>query len=226
MIRVGLSRRTLINRMVRQDFAFISDLAPAAWYRYNTGITVTGSGVSTWADQSGNGNDLLQGTDTNRPALQADGSILFDGVDNFMSAIFAHTAPVTWYGLLNPVTITSADRVFSGVTATVVVLETAAAAQLFCTAGAGTNAAFTAGSYHAICAVFNGASSVFQVDGTTATGDPGTNDPGGIVVGAAAGGATAANIQVKEVILFAAAHDATTRGKVINYLARVGGLSI
>lgn len=38
-----------------------------AWYRYNSGITVTGSGVSQWDDQSGNGNHLLQGTDTNRP---------------------------------------------------------------------------------------------------------------------------------------------------------------
>lgn len=41
--------------------------APAAWYRADTGVTVTGQGASTVADQSGNGRDLLQGTDANRP---------------------------------------------------------------------------------------------------------------------------------------------------------------
>lgn len=226
MIRVGLSRRTIFNRMVRQDFAYISALAPAAWYRYNTGITVAGAGVDTWADQSGNGRDLRQTTDTNRPALQADGSILFDGVDNFLSASFTHVSPVTWYGLLKPVSLTAGARVFSGTTGTVVVLETAAAAQLFCTGAAATNASFVAGAYIAFGAVFNGASSVFQVNNAIAAGDPGTNDPGGLAVGASSGGTSPSNIQVKEVILFPAAHDATQRGMVIRYLARVGGLSI
>ena len=54
----------------------------AVWGRFNIGITVVGAGVDTWADQSGNGRDLLQTTDTNRPSKESDGSILFDGVDN------------------------------------------------------------------------------------------------------------------------------------------------
>lgn len=49
------------------------------WCRHNSGITVTGAGVSQWDDASGNGNHLLQGTDTNRP-LQ--GSLESDLVTN------------------------------------------------------------------------------------------------------------------------------------------------
>lgn len=47
--------------------ALIRSLAPAAWFRQGAGITVTGSGVSQWDDQSGNGRHLLQGTDAARP---------------------------------------------------------------------------------------------------------------------------------------------------------------
>jgi len=42
-------------------------LSPAAWYKAGVGVTVTGSGVSTLADLSGNGRDLLQSTDASRP---------------------------------------------------------------------------------------------------------------------------------------------------------------
>ena len=37
------------------------------WLRADLGITVTGSGVSTWADQSGGGRNVTQGTDAKRP---------------------------------------------------------------------------------------------------------------------------------------------------------------
>jgi hypothetical protein len=45
-----------------------------AWYRSDKGVTVTGSGVSTWADQSGTGDankNAVQAVDANRPPLVA-----------------------------------------------------------------------------------------------------------------------------------------------------------
>lgn len=42
-------------------------LSPIAWYRADLGITLVGSKVSAWADQSGNGNHLAQSTDALRP---------------------------------------------------------------------------------------------------------------------------------------------------------------
>lgn len=40
------------------------------WYRSDV-ATVTGAGVSSWTDQSGNANHAVQGTDANRPPLTA-----------------------------------------------------------------------------------------------------------------------------------------------------------
>lgn len=45
--------------------ATIPDLVD--WHRSDLGITLVGSKVSAWADQSGNGHNLSQGTDANRP---------------------------------------------------------------------------------------------------------------------------------------------------------------
>lgn len=232
MIRVGLSRRTIFNRMVRQDFAYISALSPAAWYRYNTGITVTGAGVSTWADQSGNGRNLLQGTDANRPALQGDGSILFDGAAFFLKAnAFTLNQPTTIYLLLKQVTWTDLDTFCdgdannsgkfqqAGITPQVRVLAP--------TIGIAVDSNLIVGAYGVASIVFNSTSSVLQINNNAAnTGDAGTNNMGGFTLGANGLAGAFSNIQVKEVILFATAHDATTRGMVIRYLARVGGLSI
>ena len=43
-----------------------------------TGVTVTGSGVSTWADQSGNSNNFTQGTDADRPNYVSSSYLDFD----------------------------------------------------------------------------------------------------------------------------------------------------
>lgn len=41
------------------------------WLHSDFGITITGLGVSTWADQSGNGNHATQATDAKRPVYSA-----------------------------------------------------------------------------------------------------------------------------------------------------------
>lgn len=68
-------------------------LSPIMWFDASddSTVTVAGLGVSTWADKSGNGNDVVQGTDANRPAYDdANDKITFDGVDEWLaSAAFA-----------------------------------------------------------------------------------------------------------------------------------------
>lgn len=78
-------------------------LSPALWLKSSVGLyqdaakttpaTADADPVGAWADQSGNGNDATQGTDTNRPSLQnAAGDLVNgvqtvrgDGADNYMS---------------------------------------------------------------------------------------------------------------------------------------------
>lgn len=207
----------------------ITALSPVAWYRYGIGITSAGGLVSAWADQSGNGNDLVQATGTNQPALQADNSILFDGVDNQMEATFTLNQPCTFYLLLKQVTWALSDVIFDGSAAQTQLTQTATTPGLKLVPGASfpQNNSLTLDAYGVVTAIFNGASSLLQINnGSPSTENTTANNPGGFSIGANRTMAAASNIQVKEIILFPVAHDAATRTTVITYLATVGGLNI
>jgi len=67
------------------------------WYDAALGITFgTGSDVAGWADQSGNGNDLAQATQTNQPLFVAGSPpfVRFNGSDNFIETM-AFGSPLT-----------------------------------------------------------------------------------------------------------------------------------
>ena len=196
----------------------------AAWYKYNTGITVTGAGVSQWDDQSGNSRHLLQGVDAQRPSKEGDGSILFDGAnDGLKTSSFTLNQPETVYILCKQASWANQDRIFDGdALNTLALIQNTPTPDISIYAGSFTanNSDFTINTYAAIAAVFNGASSLTQVDGNTpATGDAGAGNAGGFTLGARGDvAASNSNIQVKEVAIYSAAHDAATRAKVIAYL--------
>lgn len=83
---------------MKLPFAFwkISGFSPvnvgdlSVWYKADAGVTLNGSTVSGWADQSGNGRHLIQSTATKQPlfiasAINSKPSLLFDGVDDLLS---------------------------------------------------------------------------------------------------------------------------------------------
>lgn len=195
------------------------------WTRFNSGITETGLGVSQWDDVSGNGNHLLQGTDTNRPSKESDGSILFDGVDNFLKASgFTWTQPETIYILFKQITWTSGDRIFDGnALNTGVLFQTGTTPSLSSFAGAVLpEVDLTIDEYGIVTTVFNATSSIIQLNNDTPiTGNGGTADMSGFTLGANATPGQYGNIQVKEVIGYSGAHDAATRAQVIRYLQSV-----
>lgn len=95
-----------------------------AWYRADLGITLNGSTVSAWADQSGNGHHLTQGTATNQPLFEAAGlggqpSVYFDGVDNFMighslgAPLSGTDAPITFIAAYHYVSLAANDVIFA-----------------------------------------------------------------------------------------------------------------
>lgn len=223
--------------MRQLDFmrAITGGQTPALWTRYGQGITESGGLVSAWADQSGNGRDLLQATGTNQPTLDADSSILFDGVDNFMQVAFTLDQPVTRYSLNKQVAWSSASRLMDGGPsgAQVSLSQSGTTPRILTTAGSTSSVRSPAlGTWFVAAECLNGAASSFQVVGggtveTITTGDYGANNPTGLTVGAGrTGGSNFCNFAVKEIIVFHAAHDAATRARVIRYLAQVGGLSI
>lgn len=188
--------------------------------------------VSQWSDQSGNNRHLLQATGTNQPALQSDGSILFDGVDNFMKCTaFTLVQPETVYILMKQVGWTNDTYFFNGNAIGTGGLQQITSSPLFrpiAAAANGNNGDLAIGVYGVVSTVLNGASSLTQVNNNASvTANVSTGDMGGFTLADRSGaGANAANIQVKEVIVYPTAHDAATRAAVVSYLAAVGGLSV
>lgn len=200
-----------------------------AWFQYGVGITEAGSGVSVWADQSGNGNDFLQGTDANRPSKEADGSILFDGVDHFLrTAFFTLNQPITAYFLFRKLASSLNQRFFDGGSAgnySFLVWESLSEDNRFSTDEGvnwiSANPDIVIDEYTVLTAIANGASSFFRTNTSAAvSGNVGVVNPGGLTVGSNATGTENSNMQVKEVILYAGAHDTNQQNMVIDYLSR------
>jgi hypothetical protein len=215
--------------------ALIRGLSPAAWFRLGQGITITGAGVSQWDDQSGNARHLKQATDTRRPALQADGSILFDGVDNCIKTdAFTLNQPTTVYFLGKQVTWTFQDTLVDGNAGNDLRITQGAVGgttpkiSIYAGTELGNITTLAVDTYGVIAAVFNGASSSIQHSLNAATtGAAGAANAGAITLGAFGDLSSGfSNIQVKELIVFAAAHTAAQRQSVIYYLAGVGGITV
>lgn len=196
----------------------------AAWFRFNSGITDSAGAVSQWDDASGNARHLKQATATNQPAKQGDGSILFDGVDNYLKCdAFTLIQPETIYLLGKQVGYTAIDTVMDGNTVnTLRLFQSGASPAVVLNAGSGdvaSNSNWTLNTYATVAVVLNGASSLIQVNATTATtGNPGAGNMGGFTLGAGGNSTAFANIQVKEVAIYSVAHDEATRAQVIAYM--------
>lgn len=198
--------------------------SPAAWYKFNTGITVTGAGVSQWDDKSGNSRPLLQATDASRPAKQGDGSILFDGTNDYLkTATFTLGQPWTLYMLFKQVTSPGTfDYVIDGNTQnTGAIYQGNSSGQLqsFAFGGFGPAVTTPLDQYVAIAMVFNQASSTLQYDDeAAATGTVNAGSANGFTLAAHGGVGSHSNLQVKEILIYAGAHDATQRTTVLDYL--------
>jgi hypothetical protein len=98
----------------------------AWWVRADLGVTI-GTGVSAWADQSGNGVNFIQGTGSAQPALLAadingQPAIAGDGINDVLSAPWARVAPGTqpffiWL-ICKQITWTSLDTTIGDYTVT------------------------------------------------------------------------------------------------------------
>lgn len=217
-----------VSKVIFDPVGFLpSDLANLElWTKYNSGITVTGSGVSQWDDQSGNGNHLKQAFDGSRPSKEVGGSILFDGSNDFLKAdTFTLAQPETIYLLVKQVTWTANDTIFDGnVTNSGRLYQTSSSPLLIANAGApgATSTDLAIDAWAAICVVFDEANSfnIIQVGSSTSSVDTdfGTASMSGFTLANDSGGARYSNIQVKEAIVYSEAHDAATRAKIIGYL--------
>ena len=181
------------------------------WVKSDTGVT--GSPISAWADQSGLSNNLEQsGADSAKPTLltnQLNGypAVVFDGVANTMrTANFGLAQPTTIFFIGKQITWTSGDSLFDGtIDNSGRLFQNSSSPRLDQYAGAfGANSsALAIDTFALITCIFNGASSILQInDIAESTGNPGATAMGGFVLGSFATGATAfSNISVCEIVV-------------------------
>jgi len=195
-----------------------------AHYLKGANITITGSGVSIWGDASGNGNDLLQAVDSDRPTYNAGTqTILFDGLTQFMKAApFTLDQPATIYLLFRQVSWTSQDGIFDGdsnLRSRCRQVTSSPGLEISAGVSLGTTNDLPIGTYGVVIAVINGVNSLLQIDNNAPlTGDAGLNDIRGFTLGVRGNLANFGNLEAVEAILYDTAHAAPQIQQNVNYL--------
>jgi hypothetical protein len=211
------------------EAAFLPSHLPnlLAWYRKGVGVTVTGSGVSQWDDQSGNDNHMLQAVDAARPAYNLSTKIItFNGVHFLKTAtIAALVQPISLYLRVSQIGYTLGDRFYDGDTANSGSLhqrtttpEITAYAGIF----GNPNSDLTISVTQPVVVITNGVNSLIQVNtNTPTTGDTGVLDMSGWTLGARGDGTGGFIVgTVEEAYVYApVAHNSSQIAKNVAYLA-------
>ncbi len=179
-------------------------------------VTLNGSTVSAWLDQSGNGKDYSQGTGAAQPTYNAAGlggfpTLTFDGVDDNLASSLNLAAPVTtptfiwWIG--RQLAWGSGKRWFGGTSngniITVTGVTSSPTVQQFCGGAANANSAGVLNSWFRHEAWFNnGTSDYLKIGATSVTGaSAGTGSATGRQLGNGAA-ASFLNMEIAAIMYF------------------------
>ncbi len=203
-----------------------------AWYKADAGVTDAGGGaVSLWADQSGAGNDVAQGTGTFRPitgtrTINGLNVIDFDGSNDFLGR-----ATYTQGTLSQPITLLAVHA--PDATTDMVILDGFGAANRDHLAIASAKNRYYAGTVRDVgtaatgtqqwVCIFNGASSQLWINGTSiSTLNPGTDTMIGLSMGIFNGAFGGYNGTMAEIVVANGSLSAGDRTAWNTYCARWG----
>ncbi len=192
-----------------------------------------GDPVSTWADESGNGNDVTQSNAQEKPTYQTNelnGLPVVNftptgggGTKEFLRRTFSSplAQPGTVFVVVRSQSTTDSGKIFDGVGSGRWLIQPSGGTwQIF--AGSTVLSGGTADTnWHVFSLIFNGASSEVFVDGvSTITGNPGAANFDGITLGGDNGSGTSPLTgDEAEVIIYNSALGTTDRQTVEAYLA-------
>jgi len=180
-----------------------------AHYQKGVGITVTGSGVAVWADQSGNSNDLLQAVDAKRPVFDAiNKTLVFDGSNDHLQWSGTLNQPETVIMLFRLVNPASNNRIYDGGPAGSTMQLTMSDALGGLNANAGSNRAFSIplSTYVVTTVIYDGAIGTLtqvNLDAPTNVGlNIGSNNAAGLTIGSRGSDANHSSIEVVEAVVY------------------------
>ena len=200
------------------DGTIVADFDPSRW---TSGTTFTASTGETWT---------INGSGSKPAQIVDRASLLFDGAAHYMkTAPFTLNQPETVYLVAKQVSWTISDQMTDGDTSgTMRIFQDTTAPNLGLYAGslAATNGNLAVGAKGVVCAQFNGANSLLQINQTSAvTGNAGASNAGGFTFGATAAPGNYTNIQAYEALIYNVAHDAATRANIIRALMAEHGVA-
>ena len=206
-----------------------------AWFRADLGITLNGSTVSAWNDQSGTGDsnkNLTQGTAANQPTyVSSDSSynnmptVSFDGTNDYLFTgtwSSALAQPSTWYVVGQIDNLAGMWYIFDGLAAVRNAVLNDGTSQLYAVGYSLPLSTTNMTSKFVFSAVFDGASSKAYANNlttTAASGTAGFSSQAGLTVGARYSGSTPLQGKIAEIIAYSGSHSTSDRTSVMNYLA-------
>ncbi len=191
------------------------------WSRQGRGITEVSGKASRWDDATGHGHHWDQTVDAKRPLIMPDGSLLFDGLDDYMFFLDAALVqPVTYCVMCRVVTWVQGTRILGGAAYNEIYMNGATPQlSLFAGLGFGTNGDLPVNTYGVITAIFNGASSSLQINRLPPiTGNVGASNAQGLYLATQVGFADCGNVQFKETIVCSGVLTDTQIDQVVGYL--------
>ena len=197
-------------------------------WKLNTGLTQSGGLASSWKGRVQSFNLIAAGG--NRPAVQGDGSLLFDGVTSSgsnMQATFAWVPKgFTVFLQMKQVTWISTDGICDGgINYSGALFQYSSGRGLQAYQGTFTaqNDDLVLNTWATVAYGLSTALDIIQVDANAVTSGSGVaaTDMNGFTVGSNGSKNQNANIQVKEILLYRGVLDATARAAVRAYLATV-----
>lgn len=198
-----------------------------------TAATTDGQTIYRLNDRSGNGRNLIQATAASRPTLRNSGALWwleFDGTDDFIqTATFTLDQPLTRINAFSQTSWTSLEFVWDGTLNSMRLYQSGSSPNLVMrgsAVGPG-NTGATIGTNRVSTEIVNGASSSLKIDnGTAATGDVGTGNPGRVTIGSNGSGAANANIKWFGGIWIAGSMASGDQNSCRTYFGNLAGLSL
>lgn len=207
----------------------------AGWWDASDSTTITiATGVSAWADKSGNGRTLTQSTTNNQPALVANQingkpAISFDGVNDTLGASFTLAQPCQHFVVFkfNAAYSSGNPRVWDGFGVSSGMYR-ASATQMVLNAGASNDSGDVTDAEMQAYGVWdtelNGTSSFIRRAGVRRDSNEsnvGTGAPSGIRLGVFQNGFSApGNVSIAEVLIYSSILSASQATAVRKYLGK------